>query len=265
MKKNLLNHYVNNQLNYIEQNLNQFNKVKKPECLHQLRISIKRIKAIISFAEDIFKENHSIAELKSLFNKAGKIRELQIHIHLLELFPNHPKKIIKELKQKEDILIQQFTKNCNRNIKSINNFREQSCLPDKLPNQKVIIKYFNVEKKSATNKIKKVDRDELHKYRIKIKKLMYVYNFLPKKTQKEIEFNKVKIKRQQEQLGDWHDNYATITYLSRIKLPITSSKHILKLKEKEEKQFNTISTKLIEEQFNDKHTATNRIKKSLQN
>ncbi len=263
MKKNLLNHYVDNQLNSIEQNLILINKDNKPEYLHQLRVSIKRIKAIFSFAEDVFKEKFSIAELKPLFNKAGKIRELQIHIHLLGLFPNPPRKIIKELKQKEDSLSQQFIKNCNRNIKLINNFREHSDLPDKLPNQKVIIKYFNVEKKSATKKLKEFERDELHKYRIKIKKLMYVYNFLPKKTQKEIEFNKVKIKRQQEQLGDWHDNYATINYLSRIKLPLITLKHVLKLKEKEEKQFNTIFTKLIKEQFNDKHTITDSIKKSL--
>jgi CHAD domain-containing protein len=263
MKKNLLNYYVGNQLNSIEKNLIQYNKGKKPECLHQLRVRIKRIKAIFSFAEDVFKEKHSIAELKPLFNKAGKIRELQIHIHLLELFPNPPKKIIKELKKKEDILSQQFIKNCTRNIKLINNFRKRSSLPDKLPNQKVIIKYFNVEKKSATKKLKEFERDELHKYRTKIKKLMYVYNFLPKKTQKEIEFNKVKVKLQQERLGDWHDNYATITYLSRIKLPLTTSKHVLKLKENEEKQFNTIFTKLNKEQFNNKHTITDSIKKSL--
>ena len=140
MKKNLLNHYVDNQLNSIEQNLIQFNKDKKPECLHQLRVSIKRIKAIISFAEEVFKEKYSKSELKPLFNKAGKIRELQIHIHLLELFPNPPKKIIKELKQKEDSLSQQFTNNCTRNIKSINNFHKHSGLPNKLPNQKAIIK-----------------------------------------------------------------------------------------------------------------------------
>ena len=244
MKKNLLNHYVDNQLNSIEQNLILFNKDKKPECLHQLRISIKRIKAIFSFAEDVFKEKYSIYELKSLFDKAGKIRELQIHIHLLELFPNPPKKIIKELKKKEDSLSQQFIKNSSRNIKLIDNFHKQNCLPDKILNQKAIIKYFNKEKKSATKKLKEFERDELHKYRTKIKKLMYVYNFLPKKTQKEIQFNKVKINKQQEQLGNWHDNYATIKYLSRENLPIISSKHILKLKEKEYEQFNSLLNKL---------------------
>ena len=244
MKKNLINDYVDNQLNSIEQNLILFTKDKKPECLHQLRVSIKRIKAIFSFAEEVFKEKYSKSELKPLFIKAGKIRELQIHIHLLELFPNPPKKIIKELKQKEDSLSQQFIKNSSRNIKLIDNFHKQSCLPNKLPNQKSIIKYFNKVKQSATKKLKEFERDELHKYRTKIKKLMYVYNFLPKKTQKEIQFNKVKINKQQEQLGNWHDNYATIKYLSRVKLPRISSKHILKLKEKEYEQFNSLLNNL---------------------
>jgi len=265
MKKNHLNNYVNHQLDSIEQQLIIYALTKEPECLHQLRVDIKKIKAIYSFANAVFEKKYKLTKLKQLFDKAGVIREIQIHIQQIELLLTPPRKVIKELKKKEASLILQFIKSLNQNLKIIYNFHKNSYLPNKLPNEKVIVRYFNKENKSATIKLKNAERDELHKYRTKIKKLMYLYNFLPSKTQKKIEFNKVKVKRQQEQLGDWHDNYATINYLSRIKLPMTSSKHVLKLKEKEEKQFITISNKLIKVQFDDKHTGTNRIKKSLQN
>jgi len=244
MKKNLLNNYVNHQLDSIEQQLIIYTLTKEPECLHQLRVDIKKIKAIYSFANAVFEKKYKLTKLKQLFDKAGVIREIQIHINQLELLLPPTRKVIKELKKKEASLILQFIKCLNQNLNIIYNFHKNSCLPNKLPNEKVIVRYFNKEKKSATIKLKNAERDELHNYRTKIKKLMYLYNFFPNKTQKVIQFNKVKIKKIQEQLGDWHDNYATINYLSNLKMPGSYSKQILQWREKEEKQFNNLLSKI---------------------
>jgi CHAD domain-containing protein len=247
MKKNLLNDFVIHKINSVEQYLILYVTTKEPECLHKLRVDIKKIKAMYSFSNAVFKKKYRLGKLKDIFHKAGKIREIQIQLLQLELLLSPPRKIIKELKKKEASLILQFIKSLNQILKIINNFHKNSCLPDKLPNEKVIVNYFNKEKKSATKKLKNAERDELHKYRTKIKKLMYLYNFLPKKTQQEIQFNKVKIKNLQEQLGDWHDNYSTINYLSNLKLPTSASRQILHFKEKEVRQFNNLLNKLRKE------------------
>ncbi len=89
------------------------------------------------------------------------------------------------------------------------------------------------------------ERVDLHKYRSKIKKLMYVYCALPKKIKKELEFNDVKINRQQEELGDWHDTYSVISFLSQEHFTTKTNEHLIKLKEKEKRQFNLLLRTLI--------------------
>jgi CHAD domain-containing protein len=240
MKKNLLNHYVVNLLKSIEQNLSIYIEDKQPEYLHNLRVDIKKIKAAFSFSENVYNEKYNTAKLKSLFNKAGKIREIQINIHLLGLFPHPPEMLIEQLRKKENILTQQFIKCGSRYGRLIKEFRKNVCLPEILPNKKTINKYFKKEKQKANKKLKNKDREDLHRYRAKIKKLMYVYNVLPKRIQKEIELNETEINRQQQKLGDWHDTYSTINFLSHEFFPIKTAENVVKLKEQEKRQFNAL-------------------------
>ena len=240
MKKNLLKHYVVNRLKSIEQNLSIYIQDKKPESLHHLRVEIKKIKAVFSFSKKVYKEKYNTAKLKPLFNKAGKIRETQINIHLLGLFPYPPEKLIEQLKKKEYILTLLFVKCSSRYVRLIKEFRKNICLPKILPNKKRINKYFKKEKQKANKKLKNNDRKDLHRYRTKIKKLMYVYNFLPKKTQKEMELNETEINKQQGMLGDWHDTYSTTNFLSHEYLPMKTAENVVKLKEKEKRQFDVL-------------------------
>jgi len=240
MRKNLLNNFVFKLLESIEKNLSIYIINKKPEYLHNLRVDFKKIKAVLSFAENVYKEEYDIDKLKLIFSKAGKIREIQINIHVLELFPYPPKNLIKQLKKKEDELTMQFLKCGARYVKLIKNFSENIYLPKKLPTKTLIKNFFKREKLKANKKLKKQERLELHKYRTKIKKLMYVYNILPKRIQKDIEFNEVEIDRRQDKLGNWHDTYSAINFLSHEHFPKKTSQYVAKLKEKENKQFNSL-------------------------
>jgi CHAD domain-containing protein len=245
MKKNLLNHFVINHLKSIEQNLSNYMKNKDPENLHRLRVDIKKIIAVLSFAENVYKEEYNKGMIKPLFSEAGKIRETQINIRILELMLHPPKKIIEQLKNKENILSIEFIKCGSQYLRLIKNFRKIIYLPEKLPNKIIIINYFKREKNKANKKLKMQERVDLHKYRSKIKKLMYVYCALPKKIKKELEFNDVKINRQQEELGDWHDTYSVISFFSQEHFTTKTNEHLIKLKEKEKRQFNSLLRTLI--------------------
>jgi len=203
-------------------------------------VDIKKIKAVFSFSENVYKEKYNTATLKPLFNKAGKIREIQIIIQLLGLFPHPPEKLIVQLKKKENSLTQQFIKCGSRYVRQIKKFRKSVCLPKILPNKITINKYFKKEKKKANKKLKNKNRKDLHRYRAKIKNLMYVYNVLPKKTQKEIELNEAEINKQQEKLGDWHDTYSTIKFLSHENFPVKTVENTVQLKEQEKRQFKAL-------------------------
>ena len=240
MKKNLLNHFVFDLLKSIEKNLSIYIKNKTPECLHILRVDIKKINAVLSFAERVYNEEYNTSNLKPLFRKAGKIREIQINIHLLELFPLPPKNLIEQLKNKENILTMEFIKSGSRYKRHLKNFRKIIYLPEKLPNKLIINKYFKREKNKANKKLKKQERVDLHKYRAKIKKLMYLFYAFPKSIQKDIEFNELETNRRQEKLGDWHDTYSSINFLSHEHFIENTNEYLLKLKEKEKSQFNAL-------------------------
>lgn len=66
---------------------------------------------------------------------------------------------------------------------------------------------------------------------------MYVYDVLPISLQKEIELDEVEVNRQQKKLGDWHDMYSALNFLSNEPLPSKTTEYVAKFKEKEKKQF----------------------------
>ncbi len=243
MGKNLNNNLLV-LLDSIEQNTYAYMKDRKPEYIHNLRLDIKKIDAIFSFAEKLFKEKHDASKLKPLFMKAGKIRELQINIQLLSTIPYFPKRLITQLKKKENTLVQQFINNGSRYIMLIRHVRERVNLPETLPGKRTITKYFNKEKIKAELLLQNHVRDSLHAYRKKIKKMMYVYWVLPGRLKKKIILDEVEIDKQQKKLGIWHDTYSAIHFVSLMNLPGKTMEEVLKLKYKEERQFKALHKKL---------------------
>lgn len=240
MKANLLNNYVLKLRKSFEKNLSAYMTDKKPECLHHLRVDIKKIKAVFSFADNIYKEKHDVTKLKPLFLKAGKIREMHINIKLLCAIPPPPEKFINRLKNKENIIVQRFIKNGSRYIMLLKNFYEKAGFPEKLGSKRKIIEYFKKERKKANKILRHKDRESMHRYRKKIKKLLFIYNALPKKVQNKIELDVGKINKQQKKLGEWHDTYSAINYFSHEHYPNLAAEYILKFQEKENEQFNAL-------------------------
>lgn len=74
MPNNLLNQYVVTRIKSITKNLSAYTKDKKPEHLHRLRLEIKKINAVFSFAKNVYGESFNTNKIKPIFKKAGKIR-----------------------------------------------------------------------------------------------------------------------------------------------------------------------------------------------
>lgn len=240
MKTNLLNQNLNNLLKSVEQNLQQYLKEKKPDNLHNLRLDIKKIKALFSFAEKGYNKKYRLTELKPLFKRAGEIREIQINSNLLSELPNPPTLLINQLKKKEKLLIQKLTQNSSPLFELIIDFRKKIALPKSLPDKKTISDYFEEGQLKSIKKLRSKKRERVHQYRTKIKKLMYAYNILPKRIQKEIKWNETEIDKQQEKLGNWHDTYAAIHFLSQEQVTHKTAQLIDDLIKKEKKQFKAL-------------------------
>ncbi|WP_158860196.1 CHAD domain-containing protein [Lunatibacter salilacus] len=240
MEKNLLNKYVLDLLESLEQNFSAYTIHKKPKHIHQLRVDIKKLKAIFSFAKHIYKTKYNTIKLKPLFRNAGQIREIQINIRLLNSVHDPPEELISRLEKKENILIKQFIKKRSQYLKLIKDFKKKTSLPEILPHKKAIKEYFKSELKNADGILEHIDRGGMHKFRKKLKKILYIYNSLPKTIQKKIELNEVKINKQQKKLGNWHDTNSAIYFFSQEHFTAQTSKYIMKLVEKEKRQFNKL-------------------------
>jgi len=240
MEKNILSHYLLTLLASVERNLSSYLKDKEPECLHHLRVDIKKINALFSFAEKVYQEQYDRSLLKPLFRQAGEIRATQINLQLLETVPNLPEQLITGLRNTENIASQKFIGEGPLHLMNLKHFREETHLPELLPSKKTIVKYFKKERKKAEHLLQHIDKENLHPYRKKIKNIFYLYGALPTRIQDKIKIDTEGIDQQQQWVGDWHDTFSAIDFLSSEHFPIQESELLLNLKEKEKIQFNTL-------------------------
>ena len=240
MKTHVLSTHVFELLGSLEQNLSSYTNEQKHDYLHQLRLDIKKIRAVFSFAEKIFNEKYDVSSLRPLFQNAGKIREIHINIdHLLEA-PEHPQGLIPLLKEKENILVQEFLNDDSHYHKLISDFRQQVSFPEKRPVKIKVKKFFKSEIRKADKMLQNADSEGMHRYRIKIKRMLYVFEALSKKLRKKIKLKKGKINKLQKKLGKWHDTYAAVEFYSHEDFSTKAPEYISDLKEKEIREFKTL-------------------------
>ncbi|MCS5489851.1 CHAD domain-containing protein [Algoriphagus limi] len=244
MKKNLLNSYVSKLLESIEKQLSSYLKEKDPECLHKLRVEIKKIKAINSFARKIYERDFNSELLKPLFKKAGEIRETELTIQLLKSLSPSPNNLISKAESQKSELVLQFLSSGSEYFQAISEYRNELRFPEKLGDKKVIKEFFDKAKDNAQKILLGYDREGMHTYRRKIKNLVYIYDVLPKKLQEEIDLDKKLILKQQHQLGEWHDLYVAVQILSSLKISNGAQESIEKLKVGEEEQFRIVLEKI---------------------
>lgn len=239
MGSNVIFSFISNRLRSVERHLSGFKRDREIEHLHRLRVDIKKANAIFAFIEKIYEEKFDLTSLKSVFKKAGEIRECQINITTLSLLPTPPLKIIIELKKKKNSLQQKFIRDIPKYLQLVGEFRKNTFFSFKIPGKKIVKKYLNSKRKKAVRNFNSQDRSNMHRFRKLIKRMMYVYALLPEKTQKTVRLNKGLINKLQKEAGSWHDTYSTITFLSQKNFN-QKAKYISILNQKEIKQFTNL-------------------------
>ncbi len=240
MKNPILKSYILKRLDAIDQGLSDFANENKPEFLHRLRVDIKKIKAVYSFADKVYKEKYNASNLKTLFHDAGEIRQIQVSIELLRTKSTPPKGLIFKLKKNEQVLIHQFIKKYPRYIKTLKKFRTNVHFPERLPDKKDIRKFLLNERAKANQEIKIMSRTRLHRYRIRMKKIMYLFNLLPERMQRSLDIDHLSIDRLQAKMGKWHDLHSAIELIAQEQALKVNQPYLNKLKQEELKQFNAM-------------------------
>jgi len=231
--------FISHQLRLVEGQLAAFAKDGQLNHLHDLRVCIKRIRAVLSFIKITFGEKYKTDALDLIFKKAGEIRELQIHISMLHQHPFIPEQVTLQIIRKAGKYQKKFTLNIPGYLIQVKKFHKKMLCPFPSPDRKSVKTYFAVMKQKAKKSFNKQEKQEIHRFRKLVKNMMYVYDFLPKKTRKAAGLNKPVFNKIQKKAGAWHDTYSTLSFLSSIH-PGRKEEYLTRLKQKEARQFNRL-------------------------
>lgn len=207
--------FISTHLKSVEQQLADFKADGDPEHLHLLRVAIKKVKAILALLEVNYHVNYDTKSLQKLFNKAGKIRELQLNVLLLKKHHCHPESLIEELEFVQFALQEKLVKGIPGYNKVVKKFRKETDFSFPLPAFNKIEKYLAKKKRKASRKFEEHTRSGMHAFRMKIKSLLFVYSMLPNKIKNKLDLPVDLLHDLQNEVGAWHDTWAAIQFLQQ--------------------------------------------------
>lgn len=222
----LLKYYDGNARSFLE----HFEKVKRKlreEPIHQLRVRIKRMRAILELIEITskgkFKKKHHFSLFSKFFNSAGALREMQVNHLIIKKFHNNG------VTPFEEYLKQRQTEAGKKLRKAVINFDTGKF---KKENDKIrsAVKEMDEEKiisqseKFISREIRKIkklrpklsDPRKLHKIRILLKSISAILKLLEAyKPDNQWARFKNDIKPLELLIGEWHDRQVLMTTVDK--------------------------------------------------
>ena len=189
----MLSAFLYNRLLSIESLLQEYAGSADPEMIHQLRVEVKKTRAVYSFLKKLEGErSFSKQILEHLFKDAGTLRELQLNILFLESF-KRPMTLIGDLKLREKKAAREFIIQIPTYFNEVHIQERVLILPAENISIKKLRGYFDklIDKCNILLENSE-DPHGLHQFRQLLKKLIYVYEALPKRLQKLVGFLGVK-------------------------------------------------------------------------
>ena len=196
-------------------------KEKDAESLHQFRVSIKKIKAVLVMLDKLEAGNDygkTYAPYKLIFKCAGPIREQLLQreraCQLKEIDPKLIAKLNKDLQRATPA----FLKSVSQGLPGIKNSLH------KLDQQKIMPYCKNLLHK-LKSKWRKVDNNkDIHKFRKELKQLLYCTHLLGKNEREKILSNKKLglIDTLQDLIGHWHDNVLLLKKIKKEEITVNS-------------------------------------------
>jgi CHAD domain-containing protein len=236
MKNAYFTGYLKKRCAVLFKNLKLYRETGKPVMIHRIRVEIKKIRSVISFLQEICKKMKMEGrQLDSLFDDAGKLRDLHVLMALNKTF-NKDSLFKDKFERKEHLLSVRFKRHVPEYVTSIKQLDENIRIKDCLHDSGKVNKYFRKQVKQIHDPFESASN--LHQFRMKVKKLMYVYDALPSSYHIDSEVNRQYLDKMQHRLGRWHDLYTAVNFLRSEKKVRTDQ--LEKLEQSEQRLFKQI-------------------------
>lgn len=182
-----------------------------PEIFHQIRIEIKRLKAILGllhFEDTGFAAHKAFIPLRKIFREAGKIREPgEFRKHLIRYTADTA--VVQLIRMASPNVLKNFKKSISGFVKDVKKVERKVLKRSKHVNQKIMKKYLlSLDKSIKKNLYPKLNPFTLHSTRKVIKELMYLSPL--SKNQKNIPSFYPDIANT---IGLWHDQQLVLQLL----------------------------------------------------
>jgi CHAD domain-containing protein len=222
-------HQHRNIVNYLELCLNH----PEAELVHELRLSIKKLRALHKLAEHlsvntIDEHIHIKSRVRQLYKVAGKLRDTQVQIELLARFEDQTgiryPEFDKWLKTREKKQIQRFGKKPKQVAPQATALSTHQKIGDllALTDDETILSsaadvlsgiYSTAQDLSAGN----MNERKLHRIRTITKQMRYIINIMAH-SYRDFKFDEISIESLREieaVAGNWHDNLVRIELLDK--------------------------------------------------
>ncbi len=209
-------------------NLKRSVKRADEEDLHQLRVTIKKIRALLQLLSYCHGQTKDVGKkLENLFKRAGRIRDLQLLVHRLrKQFKSGDKdgrELLDRLQQRLDRRIERFQHRYRH--------REKETLAKTLLTMERMIRaervattadYFRTMKEKITATLREpvLDEKQLHHLRADIKSLHYNHRLAPRVGATRLIDDKQLIKWE-KLLGEWHDAVGIARKMAKLQTTAT--------------------------------------------
>ena len=194
--------------------LKEYRDRKKSETLHEIRIDIKKIKAILGLlnaSEKQFKAHKNFIPFRNIFRKAGKIRDADVHEHLLrnhEMDKDHC--TIGDVSRQKQFI--SFASNIQSFIKTVKRQRNKLEPDLKRVKKNDLSRYLRKQQEEIKSQLfPRPKMRYIHKTRKAVKEVVYLSEPNGSLTSNEINFyDKI-----QKKIGELHDKQVLLQLLKR--------------------------------------------------
>lgn len=204
--------FLKKRISKILRHLNAYSKTRNAEELHQLRVEIKTVNALIHLVDRCLKRSRlktHLVILKQIFEHAAKIRNAHIALKLTAGVTG--KKFRSEQNSIQLGEWKKFVwalKGYDKEVKAL----KDELLPLLKPvKNKQIEKWYKHELKKAAEFLD--ETGQYHNSRKRLKRLLYMIDLCPPNHA----LNKLYIEQLEDAIGKWHDATAVINLLKRKK------------------------------------------------
>lgn len=206
LKKGRQRAYFNEVWQSMLAHLLAFCETQKQEELHQFRLQVKKIRALLLFLQGR-SAIKPLKPLQAIFKQAGKIRSAHVNLAIIEQYQVADTEIENEQEKIANSESKRFCSEVGAHVKTLKKLRKALAAIFQDIENKAVVPVYKKQLKKLTRFFTRPNLPvlKLHQTRKKIKNLLYFCDVLPDSLLQKFQLNIACLDQLQEAIGQWHD------------------------------------------------------------